>query len=287
MAKHLNKDFQRFLGLELSGPKNERSSLCVLDYSIKTHRLIVVDIETKLVGANQTAADEILISLVKQSLKDTHTFSGLACQAPLSLPPFFKHFLEKKEGAHFSRTKDSETRWMDQIWKKTKPRPRPFEPYLQRPSEIWLKYHCTENFQLGDALGANLAPLTARMQFLKTRFPEPLFEVFPRATVTRIVSSLGLNKNITKDYSDLERGLQTREVFFEMLLKKFPQIFIYDKDLDSMITHLNCFHSFINAFTLFLESKDQCESRPKNFPQKSTWVEIPKKKIDWESVFNS
>jgi hypothetical protein len=174
---------------------------------------------------------------------------------------------------------------MNEFWSKLKKRPRPFLPYLQRAAELWLRYATPEEFLIPDALGSNAAPLAARLYFLRPHLPEPIYEVFPRATVSRIVSSLGLPKTLSRDYSDLERGLYTREQFFAQLGKKLPQIFIYEKDLETLILHLSAFHAFIDALTQHLIRTHQVEVPPKHFPRNATWIYIPKLHIDWNQVF--
>jgi hypothetical protein len=263
-------DFERFLGLELSGPKNERSSLAALDYSRTTNRLILTDVETSFGGVEDVSADEVLLEHIKKLAREPgRSFKALTINAPLTLPPYFAR--ESKPASH------PEVLWMKKIWGRLKPRPRPFEPYLQRPVEIYLKYMTQERFLANDALGSNLAPLTARAHFLAKQFPNPTYESVPRFALQRIVIALGLPKNLFRDYTDIDKGLATREALLTGLIKKVPQLFIYDKDFDHMVQHPSQLHAFVLCLCGYLNAKGLCEKAPKSFPRSAGWTLLPKK----------
>ena len=94
-----------------------------------------------------------------------------------------------------------------------------------------------------------------------------------------------MSKAIQRDYLDVEKGLRTRELFFESLSAKLPQLFIYDKDLETMILNISAFNAFLNGFMQHLVYKNQFEQAPKNFPHKASWIHIPKRTIKWDEVF--
>lgn len=272
-------EFYRSLGLEPSGPKSHRTSLAVLDYHPKTRRLILVDVESRIQGFDEVSADESLLESIQLSLSSAEHITGIGVHGPLSLPPGFL------TGGRNATTSNSGTRWLEETWTKIQPRPRPLVPYLQRPCEVWLRYFTPEKFQVPEALGSNAAPITARLQFLKNRLPGPAHEVYPKATFSRICRSLGMSKAIQRDYLDLERGTRTRELFFDSFVKKLPQVFIYDKDLETMILSISAFNGFLNAFMQHLIYKKVFEAPPKSFPKGSTWIYYPKSVIRWEDVF--
>ncbi len=279
-------EFQRSLGLELSGPKNDRSALAVIDYYPRTQRLVLVDIKAQHFGNIEKSSDEALIESISGFCAKCRQFSGLSIHGPLAFPPYLQNLTAHSKRHPLSfKDKNPEVRWMNSIWEQLKPRPKAFLPYMQRPVEIWLKYLTPEKFQIPDVMGANAAPLAARLHFLKPHLPKKIFEVLPRASITRIVSSLGLPKTLYRDYSDVEKGLSTREHFFSQLIKKFPQIFIYEKDLDAMIVHVNFFNAFLAAFTQHLISVEETETPPKKFPKSSAWIHIPKSPVSWDKVF--
>ena len=64
-------------------------------------------------------------------------------------------------------------------------------------------------------------------------------------------------------------------------LVKKEVVFLYEQDIRLMVKKSQAFEAFILALTAFLSSKDQCEVRPKNFPQEESWIEVPKKDIIW------
>lgn len=284
--------FLRSLGLELSGAKQDRSAVATMDFYPTTNRLILVDIEVlHTPPESEASADAYLIESIERLIAEAPQFTGIAVHAPLTLPPMLYTCLQKdgESGAkvpHAEASSDPQVRWMLQTWKSLNPQPRPFVPYLQRPAEIWLRYVCTEKFDIPEGLGANTAPFAARMQFLQHHLPKPLNEVFPKATLSRLISSLGMPKNLVRLYRDIDRGLHTREAFFEQLTKRLPQLFIYERDLEKMIVHLNCFHAFLSALTQHLWVKKQTERPPRGFPRGAAWIHIPVAGIDWPAVFS-
>lgn len=283
----MSGEFYRSLGLEVSGSKNDRTALAVLDFYPKTQRLILVDIQPKIVGVEDMSADEALVRAVEEALGEAPHLTGLSIHGPLSLPPVLRQAVKEGKPQPFSeKSRDAEILWMNELWKRLKPKPRPFAPYLERPAELHMRYVCKEKFPVAEAMGANLAPIAARLQFLKPHLPEPQNEVYPRATLARVVASLGLPKTIARDYSDLERGVYTREQFFTYLGKKIPQLFIYEKDLEQMVVNLSAFNAFLCALTQHLIFAEQCETPSKNFPKSAGWIHFPRSAIDWNRVFS-
>ncbi|MBS1985614.1 MAG: hypothetical protein JST16_15735 [Bdellovibrionales bacterium] len=280
-------EFQRSLGLELGGTRNDRTALAVLDFFPKTQRLILVDIDIALTGDTKISPDEALIGAVQELAKNAKSLSGMGVHSPTSLPPYFKLGIgEGKKLPHGDKSKNAEVVWMNRAQERIKPRPKAaFLPYLQRPCEIWMRYLTPEKFIMPDALGANFAPLAARYQFLAPHFGFAATEVLPRATLTRLVSALGLAKNIARLYTDVEQGVTFREDFLRALLRKLPQMFIYEKDLETMAVQMNCFNAFLAALTLRMSATGQTEAPPRGFPRHSTWIHIPKTNPDWNLVF--
>jgi hypothetical protein len=274
------------MGLELSGPKNDRSTLAVMDYHPKTQKLILVDVQTPLENESHLNSDETLYSNIQLMCLESKNITGLCVHGPISLPPAFQtQELASTKGPPKYSSKNSQIEWMFQVWKKLNPKPKPFVPYLQRPLEIYFKYFTPEKFLIPDAMGANFAPIAARLQFLKPFLPKPLNETFPKASMSRLVTSLGLSRNIFRDYLDVEKGLYTREIFFEHLAKKLPQIFLYEKDLELCISNISAFNAFLSALTQHLWHREQCELPPKSFPKTATWLTIPRRNVRWNEVF--
>jgi hypothetical protein len=285
-------EFYRSLGLELSGPKSDRSAMAVMDYHPKTQKLILVDIQTELGPQENQSADEALYTNIQLMSLESRHITGLAIHGPISLPPGFemggksvKNTAGPKKGPPGYSAQNQQIEWMFQVWKRIHPQPKPFVPYLQRPCEIFLRYMMPEKFQIPDGLGANSAPIAARLNFLKPYLAMPLQEVFPKASVSRLVTSLGMSRAVFRDYLDMERGIHTRELFFESLSKKLPQIFLYEKDLEMCIVHISAFNAFVSALTQHLIFRKQCDLPPKNFPRSASWIYVPKRQIKWSEVF--
>lgn len=281
-------EFYRSLGLEVTGPKNDRTSIAVLDFYPKTERLILVDLEIQLSGFDDTTSDEMVVKTFDSFIKEAPSYTGCGVHAPLTLPPLLQAAIANDEAQPFAlKNKNAEIVWMIELWKRLRPRPRPFVPYLERAAELYLRYMTREKFQVSEAMGANLAPISARIQFLKNHLPGPLHEVHPRATLSRVISSLGMPKTLIRDFTDLERGIYTREQIFVQLSKKIPQLFIYEKDLELMVLNINCFNAFLCALMQHLIFKEQQELAPKNFPKAAGWIHLPKTAINWNTVFGA
>ncbi len=281
------KLFYRSVGLELMGVKNNKSCTAVLDYFPKTERLALTEVESAHPKSEKElapgSAEEDIVRSMLSLRQEATKFCGIGVHAPLSLPPYLQN--PGKKWPFPEKSKDPQVKWMNALYEKLEDKPRPFVPYLQRPAELWLRHLCPEKFPISDGFGANGAPLAARMQFLKSYLPQPLNEVFPRATMSRLATSLSLPKWMITDYADLEKGLRTREAFLEQLLEKLPHLLIYNKDVETLVLNLHAFHAFLSAFTQFLIFKEFCERPPRDFPKAASWIHIPRVYISWDKIF--
>ena len=273
------RSFKRMIGLELAGPHAQRTALVVLDFYPHMRRLVVSQVLTQLGAHENFSSDEHLLHSLKELYSEVHEddFMGICTQAPLSLPPFFRE----------TPIRNKEERWLNELWDKTKPKPNPFVPYLNRPIDVWLRYFTPEKFLVSEAMGANFAPLTSRALFLKERLPEKFFECSPRATMSRLVQSLELSRYWPKLYSDVERGMGVRQDFFERLFQKLPQFFGYEGDIETLIVEISSFQAFLSALSLFLHTQDQCDKAPEGFPSSASWILLPRQRIRWEEIFKS
>ncbi|NCN39730.1 hypothetical protein GW916_00625, partial [bacterium] len=265
----------RHAGLELSGTHSAKTCITVLDHYPDSHRLVLSEVHSSMGRETLGNSDEILrlqLNSLGVSPHENFEFAGICTQAPTSLPP---HFSEADNASQ-------EVSWLNDYWQKTKPQPRKFLPYLNRPFEIWMRYFTPEKFRMPESMGANLAPIAARMDFIKQELKFPIYENFPRATFQRLNSAIGGQKSWVRDYTDIDKGIPTRERFIQRLLDKSPGIFIYEHDLDILVFELQVFQAFLSALCLYLNQNKQCETRPNNFPQKSTWGLLPRQHIAWE-----
>jgi hypothetical protein len=269
--------YKRMIGLELAGPHSNRTSLVVLDYYPSMSRLIVSHVVDHLGTIDDQSSDTILLEQLHKFAQEVtaESFLGICTQAPLSLPPFFKKDSERIQ----------EERWLLDLWHKAKPKPNLFMPYLNRPVDAWLRYFTPERFHISEAMGSNMAPLAARALYLKEKLSLPIFENTPRATMSRIVQSLEFSRFWPKLYSDVDKGLSVRQDFFERLLQKLPQLFVYEGDLETLIIEINSFQAFLSGLALFLHSQQQCDSVPDSFPQSASWILLPRQRIRWTEIF--
>lgn len=229
--------------------------------------------------------DTALILSHQELTKGIKHYTGCGVHAPLSFPPALEASHLKQKAASLLK-KNPEVKWMHEMWAKIKDRPAPFVPYLHRPAEVWMRYKSIERFGDVMSFSTNGAPLAARMKYLRPLLGDAkLNEVFPRAVVKRISDSLGMRQFVSKRYSDLEHGITAREDFLMNLSMKFPQLFIYEKDVEKMILNLSHFHAFVCALMQHMIHKEEFEHAPKGFPAKATWIHVPRIHINWDKVF--
>jgi len=178
----------------------------------------------------------------------------------------------------YENCKEKEIVWMwkqHAKYKKKKKRVKLFTPYTQRAAEMYIASELEAEFHPQEALGSNMAPLTARAQYLLKRLPKgKLMEIFPKLSVSRIGQSLKLNRSHLDHYKHQVGGVESRQIFLQALLKR-DIVFIYQQDFQKLIDNINSFDSFIAAFTGFLKFKDQCEEIPKDFPKGEGWIDFP------------
>jgi Protein of unknown function (DUF429) len=278
---------KRYLGLELSGAKNQKTSLAALEYYPQEKKIFLLDIFDRVGGhpensntAGMHSSDEALVELI-QELKPG--VSKMGVNVPLELPPCISCSCKGP------RCKSPEVKWMTSLTRKIAktgsksavPRVLEFTPYTQRPIELWVRYQvlpkiaAPNRIEIDETLGGNKAPLTARMQFLKRSVADvPLAEVWPKLTIAILASELGLNKRIVSTYRRLEEGLHAREVILEALAKS-QGIFIYERDVRKLSHSLAAFDAFVCAYTALLSEIGKCAKMPKGFPAKSGWLEYP------------
>ena len=158
--------------------------------------------------------------------------------------------------------------------------PRLFTPYTERCVEQYLASELEEPFHLSHALGSNVAPLTARAQFITRRFNLPLVEVFPRLSLWRIGNALNMPKSQLRLYRHWEGGEESRRLVIQRMMDR-NLAFIYDQDFRLLVESPHAFDSFICALTALLDFLGHTEARPKGFPRSESWLAIPKKVFPW------
>ena len=276
---------KRFLGLELSGAKNQKTSLAVLEYYPKEKKTFLLDVFDKVATHEDQTSDEALIELIEEeSQRDQPQI--LAVNVPLTLPPCIT--CSSKTCPAGKKCSSPSVLWIQQYLKKLGhkknhfPRVNPVTPYTQRPIEVWVRYQVfselpkTHQFDIDETLGGNKAPLTARMHYLKKHLKKvTCIETWPKLTISSMSKSLGLQPRVIHSYRLLEQGAHFREEILIQIAKEF-EIFIYERDLRKLSTSLTAFDAFICAFTALLWDRSECVKVPKGFPEKSGWVYYPR-----------
>jgi hypothetical protein len=263
----------RFIGIDLSGGKNDRTSVSVLDYYKSQNKLFLTHIYEHVQQEGDVSADQALFEIITDHMEN---LEYLCIDAPLKFPKCIRCQLRCPG---YEKCNEKEIQWM---WKehrkrkKLKPRARLFTPYTQRAAEIYIANESGENVTPMETLGANIAPLTARASFLTRRLPKAIkcLEVYPKLTVLRVGGTLKISKSHLNHYKHQIGGDESREVILQNLVKR-DLVFVYQQDFIKLIDNPHSFDSFMAAFTGFLKFNDQCEKPPKDFPMSDGWIDFP------------
>jgi hypothetical protein len=275
---------QRYLGLELSGAKNQKTSLAVLEYYPREKKTFLLDIFDKIAPHSEENSDEALIDLIEEESRDEKVMQ-MGVNVPLTLPPCIS--CTPKTCPVSKHCGSPAAKWMSNYLKRVSRRKglsqriNPFTPYTQRPIELWARYELLPQlskgglFEIDETLGGNRAPLAARMHFLKRQLTAfPLIECWPKLTISLLARKLGLSPRTVSSYRHLEQGAHFREEILISLAKHF-EVFIYERDLRKLAQSLTGFDALICAFTALLNDQGECAKIPKGFPESSGWVYYP------------
>lgn len=263
--------FHRFLGLSLSGGKSDRSCLTVIDFYPDSKRLFLSGITDRIRSEEFISADLKLHELISQ-FSDNCRWLGF--DVPLNIPICIRCQLACPG---FETCSVEEIKWMRGIYqniKKKKPK-KMFTPYTQRGVDLFLQELEDDNLEIQQALGANLAPLTARAHFIQRRLDLPSFEVATKVSVLRMGLKLHVSKSHLLNYRSTTSGEEARRVFLQALCDK-TGLFIYQQDLKSLIDSYHAFDALICAFIGYLHFQEKTEAPPSDFPKSAGWSWFPK-----------
>ncbi len=282
---------KRYLGLELSGAKNAKTTLAVLEYYPREKKVFLLDIHAGIGAEENLSSDEVLIQTI-QDHADAHADLKMGVSVPLTLPPCIT--CTRKACASAGQCQSPEVKWMKNYFQRTQPHSKKttsrhkalkrefFTPYTQRPVELWIRGEVMPKlppkirFELDETLGSNKAPLTARMHYLKPFFEQyQMHEVLPKLTVALLMPYLKIPKKTIQEYRNLEEGVVARQIILEKMCENLD-IFIYDRDMKKITQNINAFDAFLCAYTVLLSDRNECVQPPRNFPTASGWVQIPK-----------
>jgi hypothetical protein len=276
------RESRRYLGLELSGAKNEKTSLAALEFYPKERKIFLLDIFDRISGHDTQTGDEALLDIIAEL---SPGISKMGVNVPLELPPCIT--CTRKSCPLPSDCTVPSVKWMREINKKASKtlgkgsRLKEFTPYTQRPIELWVRYQVLPDlpeehfFEVDETLGGNRAPLSARMSFLKKQLKAvPLIEVSPKLSIAVLTQQLNLDRRLVMSYRQLENGAHSREEIL-MQLSKQKEIFIYERDMRKLSNNLTAFDAFICAYTALLEDQGLCVKPPREFPISSGWIQYP------------
>jgi hypothetical protein len=272
-----NPKHHRFIGLSLGGGKTDKTCLSVIEYYPVQGKIFLSRLFDKIKTEGETSADLQIHRLITQCPPPVES---VTFDVPLGLP---KCLLCVHKCPGYEQCEEPEIQWM---WKhyrsqaKKKSPQRLFTPYTERCVEQYLQTELEEPFHLSHALGSNLAPLTARAHFISRRLKTPVREAFPKLSLWRIGNALHLSKSQLRFHRHWEAGQGARQVVLNKMMDK-NLAFIYDQDVKTLVESPQAFDSFICALTGLLSFLGHCEARPKGFPRKESWIEIPKKIFPW------
>lgn len=273
------KSFKKhaFVGVALAGGKSDKTCMAYLEYYPQQNKIFLSQLLNNLKTEGDISADLIFHEEV---LKHKLKIEYIAYNVPLSLP---KCLTCKLKCPGYENCNEEEILWMWDHYRKLEAEGRQkklFTPYTERCAEQYLGTELEESFQPQHALGANMAPLTARALFINRRLRMNAIEVFPRLSLWRIGRHLNIHKTHLRFHKHQAGGIESREAILKELQRR-NIAFLYEQDVRQMIDNSNAFDAFICALTAVLKFKNQCEKRPKDFPKSEGWIEIPNEDIVW------
>ena len=268
---------KRYLGLELAGAKNKKSSLAALEYYPTEKKVFLLDIFDHIANDDDQTGDDALLEVIQEM--DPEGQSQMGVNVALELPPCIP--CTRQPCPLPQRCIVPGVKWMRELTLSQTSPTREFTPYTQRPIELWVRYEVlphlptSHRFEIDETLGGNRAPLTARMHFLKRHLKSmTLYEIWPKLTVAILCAELGIHRRIISTYRSLEDGIYSREEILTQITQQ-KKIFIYERDLRKLATNLTAFDAFICAFTALLADLNQTAKPPLGFPIESGWIQFP------------
>jgi hypothetical protein len=266
----------RFIGLALGGGKTDKTCLAVIEYFPEQNKIFLSRLFDRIKTEGEISSDFQVHSLITQ-FEDS--VESVSFDVPVTLP----HCLRcEMRCPGVEACPEESTQWM---WKhfraKEKAKPKKlFTPYTERCVEQYMERNLEEPFHVQNALGSNLAPLTARAQYIIRRLNYKILEVFPKVSLWRLGLSLQVAKSHLRAHRHWESGQASREALLGKMMDR-NLTFIYDQDIKVLTENAHAFDAFLCAMTGLLAFQGHCEPRPKGFPKGEGWVQIPKENLRW------
>lgn len=262
----------RFVGVSLSGGKSDKACVAVVEYFPEHKKIFLARLYEKIKTEEFISADIKIYEIIAQ-FQDQIDF--VAFDAPLTLPVCLKCPC-KSTGYETCPLPHNE--WMRNFYAEVNKGKKPkkmFTPYTQRCAEAYISHGLEESFEIHHAMGSNMAPLTARAQFIQRRLNVEAIEIFPKLSVWRLGQEMKVAKSHLKFHKHAIGGDESRSVFLNHLADR-KGVFIYQQDMKSMVENNHAFEAFICAYTAYLKFMKQTQPRPEGFPKDEAWIEFPK-----------
>ena len=270
----------RFVGVSLCGGKTNKSALACIEYFPDQKKIFLSHLESQISNSS-LSGDEKIHKFVSEK---PYPSESVAFDVPLNLPKCLRC---KLKCPGYETCEVDEVKWLRKHyseWNKKKRPRRSFTPYTERCAEFFLAHYLEEKFLTSHALGANLAPLTARALFIKRRLKTQTIEVNTSISLWRLGRSLGIQKSYLRQYKHSVEGVSIRKTLLDKLQDK-NVAFLYAQDIKTMINNSQAFDAFLCALTGVLNFLGECEKRPKGYPKNEGWVSIPIQEV--KANFNS
>jgi hypothetical protein len=267
---------KRFIGLDLTGAKNSKTTIAVLEFFPREKKLFVLDVQGGIGPEPEHSGDAVLTETLIEHAEN-HENPILSVNSALTLPPCIQCTRKvcNKECA------SPEVKWM-RTFAKNNGMSQTFTPYTQRPVELFLKHWITNHlperlcFEIDETLGGNRAPLSARMNFLKRSLEDrfELQECHSKLSAVLLGLEFKIPHRVLERYRSLEEGVSAREDLLHQLMDRL-NLFIYERDRKKLAEHLNSFDAFICATSAWIASERGQIKAPKGFLLSSGWITIP------------
>lgn len=268
------------LGLELGGGKSARTSLVVLKYFPSEKRVFLSEVQSQIQGSRTESGDEALLRL----LDGYDNIHSIAVHAPLSLSPCLQ--CQLPQCPRFENCNVASVAWMREEARRLKlTAQKSPTPYTQRPVEMYIRSRVQKDLPidvpLEESLGSGMAPLAARMQYLKRHIrAENFYEVFPKISLVAMAAWFGITNRELRRYRDVEDGVENRMMILERLsigakVENVPELFLYNTDLVLLAKDIDAFDAFIAALMPIYAQCSLLREFDKDY--ESTWgvVAIP------------
>lgn len=266
-----------FLGVSLGGGKTDKTCLALVDYYPEQNKIFLSRLFEKVGSVGEVSSDLQVHNIINEL---PGRVENVAFDVPLQLPKCLRC---KLKCPGFESCSEPEIKWLWKHYRKRNQKKKPrklFTPYTERCVEFYMQTELEEVFHPPHALGANMAPLTARAHFINRRLKVPSVEVYAKLSLWRIGRALNISKNHLRFHRHSFGGEESRKIILQKLIEK-DIAFLYVQDVKNMTNNTHSFEAFVCALTAVLHFKGQCEPRPKDFPKSEGWVCMPKINVKW------